>query len=443
MIGRRLSKSNSTATYGAQVSRIQHPFAFGSSSVDMINQWHSQSQRRSSQDTFSGFDYEINGLSLFGAHAESHEVDSSAMKSPLDFPPIDPTRSKRPSEDDALSSLKSAHPFLEQTTTMPAFPSINDLMSVGMAEPPFAAKIQTSPPKIPRLSFLDKPPSNDSLQIRTITPSLLTPTSNANRKSPKFSRKLPSPIDTSVSYPKIQSESSQASPVSAGLDSETSLPSARPMSLISSPAAYQGPMFVTNTPCDDYAMKLAVCILDLGSSHASSSVAAAAVNAARSQTNSPLDHSVSVGPTIHSAHAVNNVATRILTTISTDLRNSAPTSAITPTQPLQPLSIRISSWAESFMLPPPRSAGVPTNAVPDDDTVDQLDKVTVKRLRNRISASRCRMKKRIWMNNMQKSNVALSKLALDIERYVKHLEAERDEMMRTLMDFQLQQQQQC
>lgn len=65
-----------------------------------------------------------------------------------------------------------------------------------------------------------------------------------------------------------------------------------------------------------------------------------------------------------------------------------------------------------------RSAGKPTNIVPNS----KMDRKTLKRLRNRVSASRCRIKKKVWISAMEKEaqdlvveNEALEKEARELE----------------------------
>lgn len=50
-----------------------------------------------------------------------------------------------------------------------------------------------------------------------------------------------------------------------------------------------------------------------------------------------------------------------------------------------------------------RSVGVPTNIILDE----KMDRKTLKRLRNRVSASRCRVKKKEWIIEMEDQSIAL------------------------------------
>lgn len=52
----------------------------------------------------------------------------------------------------------------------------------------------------------------------------------------------------------------------------------------------------------------------------------------------------------------------------------------------------------------PRQAGLPTNIVP----TAKMDRKTLKRLRNRVSASRCRVKKKNWIKDMEETSDALA-----------------------------------
>lgn len=51
-----------------------------------------------------------------------------------------------------------------------------------------------------------------------------------------------------------------------------------------------------------------------------------------------------------------------------------------------------------------RAAGKPTNIVP----TSKMDRKTLKRLRNRVSASRCRIKKKVWINDMEERSGMLN-----------------------------------
>lgn len=52
----------------------------------------------------------------------------------------------------------------------------------------------------------------------------------------------------------------------------------------------------------------------------------------------------------------------------------------------------------------PRQAGLPTNIIP----TARMDRKTLKRLRNRVSASRCRVKKKNWIKDMEETSDALA-----------------------------------
>jgi hypothetical protein len=51
----------------------------------------------------------------------------------------------------------------------------------------------------------------------------------------------------------------------------------------------------------------------------------------------------------------------------------------------------------------PRQQGQPTNIVP----TAKMDRKTLKRLRNRVSASRCRVKKKEWISEMEEESMGL------------------------------------
>jgi hypothetical protein len=51
----------------------------------------------------------------------------------------------------------------------------------------------------------------------------------------------------------------------------------------------------------------------------------------------------------------------------------------------------------------PRQQGQPTNIVP----TAKMDRKTLKRLRNRVSASRCRVKKKEWISEMEEDSMHL------------------------------------
>ena len=51
-----------------------------------------------------------------------------------------------------------------------------------------------------------------------------------------------------------------------------------------------------------------------------------------------------------------------------------------------------------------RQAGVPTNVIP----TAKMDRKTLKRLRNRVSASRCRIKKKNWIKDMEEASESLA-----------------------------------
>ncbi|KAI8910883.1 hypothetical protein EDD86DRAFT_128077 [Gorgonomyces haynaldii] len=63
----------------------------------------------------------------------------------------------------------------------------------------------------------------------------------------------------------------------------------------------------------------------------------------------------------------------------------------------------VTSPREKKEKKPVRSSGQPTNIVP----TAKMDKKTLKRLRNRVSASRCRIKKKEWINEMEERAVLL------------------------------------
>lgn len=82
----------------------------------------------------------------------------------------------------------------------------------------------------------------------------------------------------------------------------------------------------------------------------------------------------------------------------------------------------------TVLQPPPRSAGIPTNVtVPNEDT---MDRQTLKRLRNRISASRCRAKRRAWVNGIENAYQSLESLQTHLETYVTKLEEQKQALMR-------------
>jgi len=59
-----------------------------------------------------------------------------------------------------------------------------------------------------------------------------------------------------------------------------------------------------------------------------------------------------------------------------------------------------------------RAVGQPTNIVP----TSKMDRKTLKRLRNRVSASRCRIKKKVWINDMEERSNNLN----DENDHLKH-----------------------
>ena len=64
----------------------------------------------------------------------------------------------------------------------------------------------------------------------------------------------------------------------------------------------------------------------------------------------------------------------------------------------------------------PRQAGLPTNIIP----TAKMDRKTLKRLRNRVSASRCRVKKKNWIKDMEEASDAL---ALENRKLVEKISA--------------------
>jgi hypothetical protein len=92
--------------------------------------------------------------------------------------------------------------------------------------------------------------------------------------------------------------------------------------------------------------------------------------------------------------------------------------------------IPIGKWVESVLnTNPGRATGKPTNVEQSIDNTDDLDRLTLKRLRNRVSASRCRQKKKIWVHLLETSVKQLEDLGARTEKYVQELEAERSRLL--------------
>lgn len=66
----------------------------------------------------------------------------------------------------------------------------------------------------------------------------------------------------------------------------------------------------------------------------------------------------------------------------------------------------------------PRQAGLPTNIIP----TAKMDRKTLKRLRNRVSASRCRVKKKNWIKDMEEASDALAMENKKLLEKITHLE---------------------
>lgn len=80
----------------------------------------------------------------------------------------------------------------------------------------------------------------------------------------------------------------------------------------------------------------------------------------------------------------------------------------------------------------PRQAGVPTNVVP----TPKMDRKTLKRLRNRVSASRCRVKKKNWIKNMEYASESLAEENVRIAQRITFLEEAISECQRLLLEFE-------
>ena len=117
-------------------------------------------------------------------------------------------------------------------------------------------------------------------------------------------------------------------------------------------------------------------------------------------------------------------------TLGDDIRNQANARALAGSlmsASCPPLKYMV---LQAITMPTPRSVGTPTNvSVPIDR---EIDGKTLKRMRNRISASRCRLRKRIWSLGLEKCGKELGGLTEDLKQYVEKLETERESMMKLL-----------
>ncbi len=110
------------------------------------------------------------------------------------------------------------------------------------------------------------------------------------------------------------------------------------------------------------------------------------------------------------------------------VHNMAMTLVSGPQHLVPPLSSLLN---HAFSATMPRSSGIPTNVeVPEDGSVDNA---TLKRLRNRISASRCRQKKRVLAAGMDRGCSQLTILRTEVEKYAMALEEERDMLLSLMM----------
>ena len=219
----------------------------------------------------------------------------------------------------------------------------------------------------------------------------------------------------------------------------------------------------TLSPAEEYAMRLAVCILDLSaasSSTVTSAAAAAAVQMAEETGTKAAQNVPYMSPSVHPPAAIASLTSRILAPQPHVGGPIPPASPVVPIQPKkdeldkhqamttttvlptpispQRLTIqtvpKLSHWVSTNLIQQQtRSAGVPTNAIPEDEDVSKLDKAQLKRMRNRISASRCRLKRKMWTESMQRTNTHLTKLIAEVEGYIKRLEEERDNILKMAM----------
>jgi hypothetical protein len=82
-------------------------------------------------------------------------------------------------------------------------------------------------------------------------------------------------------------------------------------------------------------------------------------------------------------------------------------------------------WVNTFCPKQLTHDSKPTNVEKSLDSVNDVDRLTLKRLRNRVSASRCRQKKKVWMGLLEKSVKDLEALGSKTEKYLHDLDQQR------------------
>jgi hypothetical protein len=109
-------------------------------------------------------------------------------------------------------------------------------------------------------------------------------------------------------------------------------------------------------------------------------------------------------PAIHVNPAVIDGNYGMSDRVSPALINLAGLGPANPESGLSSADFRNDSSSVTIIKKTPRQAGIPTNIVP----TAKMDRKTLKRLRNRVSASRCRNKKKGWIKDMETTALTLA-----------------------------------
>ena len=203
------------------------------------------------------------------------------------------------------------------------------------------------------------------------------------------------------------------------------------------------PLFQPRTPVDHFAVRLATLILELNAAESAISHGAPSPDLAMSPTSPKSDFVKFVYMPPPSA-AISDLTTYILSGPHANKPFFLPTtfqqeplegpdgeSTTTPVTAIPPSAPKtLSEWATRILLiKPGRSSGTPTHVAAEDVDGDEMDKATLKRLRNRISASRCRAKRKMWSEKVQRTHLGLSKLVCETDAYLIELEIEKEKLM--------------